>query len=140
MGEMESSAARGCGDEPLGGVRDWECEWTAKRRMEDAVTPAMSVIVGILISVAFTLGGRWVQLHPERVVPKGWFVGPNTFGARLFRGRMAVLGTFAVFVATWIAISSILSLFAFSSVILWWEAQLLSAAAGQVLQSTFEEK
>lgn len=54
-------------------------------------------IVPILILVRLVLLGRWMQLHPESVVPKGLFTGKNTVGARLFRGQIAVIGTLAVF-------------------------------------------
>jgi hypothetical protein len=55
------------------------------------------IIVGILLSPAFALVGRWIQLHPEKIVPTGRFMGPDSIGARLFRVLVAVIGTIAVF-------------------------------------------
>jgi membrane associated rhomboid family serine protease len=88
------------------------------------------MIVGVLVPIAFALGGRWIQLHPERVVPKGQFVGPNSFGARLFRGQIFFVGTFGVFGGTWMAVHSILWLLTFGSIGLGWAAQLLGVCAG----------
>lgn len=58
------------------------------------------IIVGILLSPAFALVGRWIQLHPEKIVHHGQFMGPDTIGARLFRVHVAVIGTIAVFGGT----------------------------------------
>jgi len=65
----------------------------------------------MILFALFALGGRWAQLHPERIVSKGFFIGPNTFGARAFRFEVAALGTFAVFggaqAITFILLSSV---------------------------------
>jgi membrane associated rhomboid family serine protease len=84
----------------------------------------------IVLAVGFGLGGRWIQLYPERVVPKGYFVGPNTLGARLFRAQMVVLGGFMVLGGTWIALSSTLSLVSFGSSIVVWFGQIIGVTAG----------
>jgi hypothetical protein len=55
------------------------------------------VLIGVPLSIAFASLGRWLLLHPERLVPKGQFMGPNTFGARLFRLQVTAVGTLAVF-------------------------------------------
>lgn len=86
--------------------------------------------VAALLSAVIALGGRWVQLYPERVVPKGHFTGPNTRGARLFRIQIAILGTFAVFAGTCSAVFSLLSLLIFGSESLGWIAQLMGVVAG----------
>ena len=65
-------------------------------------------IVLIVMFVGCALGGRWVQLHPEKIAPKGWFVGENSFGARLLRAQATVTGGFAVFIGTTFALSTVL--------------------------------
>ncbi len=87
-------------------------------------------LIGVLLSAVFALGGRWIQFYPERLVPKGQFVGPDTRGARLYRIQAAVLGTFMVFAGTWGAIFSLLSLLGSGSVLLAWIGHLLGMAAG----------
>jgi len=88
--------------------------------------PALAAI----FSALFAFVGRWIQLYPERTVPKGQFVGPNTLGARLFRIQMAILGTFMVFGGTTGAVFSVLSLLTFSSVRLEVSAKLVGVVAG----------
>jgi membrane associated rhomboid family serine protease len=90
-------------------------------------------VVAPLIYAAFAIGGRWIQLCPERVVPKGYFTGANTTGARFFRVQIAILGTFAVFAGTWLAVFSLLSLLTFGSSSLGWIAQLMGIVAGIVV-------
>ncbi|MGA8867113.1 MAG: hypothetical protein WB510_09100 [Candidatus Sulfotelmatobacter sp.] len=90
---------------------------------------AVPVVAAILFAV-FAFVGRWIQLHPERTVPKGQFVGPNTFGARLFRGQMAILGTFMVFGGSTAAVFSIFSLLTFGSVRFEVFAKLIGVIAG----------
>ena len=89
----------------------------------------MSIVAAILFAL-FALGGRWIQLHRERTVPKGQFVGPNTLGARLFRAQVAILGTFMVFGGTTAAVFSLLSLLTSASVRLGLLAKLIGAVAG----------
>jgi hypothetical protein len=90
---------------------------------------AVPVVAAILFAV-FALAGRWIQLHPERTVPKGQFVGPNTLGARLFRAQMAILGTFMVFGGTTASVYSLLSLLTSASVRLELLAKLIGVFAG----------
>lgn len=52
---------------------------------------------------------RWVQLHPEKIVMKGYFSGENSLGARFFRGYVVVAGSFFVVVG----VSQTLSLLIF---------------------------
>ena len=87
-------------------------------------------IVAAILFALFALAGRWIQLHPERTVPKGQFVGPNTRGARLLRAQMAILGTFMVFGGTTAAVFSLLSLLTSASVRLELMAKLIGAVAG----------
>jgi len=68
---------------------------------------------------AFALAGRWIQLYPERVVPKGQFIGTDSRGARLYRIQIAVLGTCIVFGGTWFAISSLFLLSSGSALVVW---------------------
>ncbi len=89
-------------------------------------------IVVCLLSAAFALFGRWIQLHPEKIVPTGQFMGPDTIGARLFRVQVAVVGTIAVFGGTYGALHSLLQFTAFGSVVLDWIMVLVAAATGIV--------
>jgi len=103
------------------------------RQLANLSVPGRMLAVLILAAIlfaAFALGGRWIQLHPERTVPKGHFVGPNTLGARLFRAQIAILGTFMVFAGTTAAIFSLLSLLTSASVRLELMAKLIGAVAG----------
>jgi hypothetical protein len=88
------------------------------------------LVLAAVFFALFALGGRWIQLHPERVVPKGQFVGPNTAGARLFRLQIALLGTFIVFGGTAASVSSLLSLVTFGSVPMELTAKLIGVVAG----------
>lgn len=99
---------------------------------------SMPVLAAILFAV-FAFGGRWIQLHPERTVPKGQFVGPDTFGARFFRAQMAVLGTFMVFDGTTAVVFSLLSLLTAASVRLELLAKLIGVVAG-VLAAIYVRK
>jgi hypothetical protein len=92
----------------------------------------MSVVpvVAAIFFVVFALGGRWIQHHPERTVPKGHFVGANTLGARLFRAQVAILGTFMVFGGTTGAVFSLLSLLTPASLRLELFAKLIGVVAG----------
>lgn len=87
-------------------------------------------IFSMICAAAFALFGRWLQLHPEKLVPAGHFIGPHTFGARLFRLQVAFLGTFAVFGGITGALYTLLQFATFGSVVLGWIALLLSIAAG----------
>ena len=81
---------------------------------------ACMLIVVSLLSAAFALLGRWIQLHREKIVPTGHFMGPDTLGARLFRVQIAVIGTIAVFGGTYGALYGLLQLATFGSVALGW--------------------
>ena len=89
-------------------------------------------VIGVLISIIFALGGRWIQLYPERLVPKGQFIGPDSIGARFCRAQAAVLGTFMVLAGTWFAISSLASLLSFGSALVFWIGHLVGVAAGVI--------
>lgn len=95
------------------------------------MSPFMQIVFSIL-SAAFALFGRWIQLHPEKIVPSGQFMGPDTRGARLFRVQVAVIGTIAVFGGTCGALSSLLQPATFHSVALGWIMVLTAVAAGVV--------
>jgi hypothetical protein len=75
----------------------------------------LTVIIGVPLSVAFAFLGRWFLLHPEKLAPKGQFMGPDTLGARLFRLQVTAVGTFAVFFGAFGAIFSALLWIAFFS-------------------------
>jgi hypothetical protein len=77
-----------------------------------------------------SLGGRWVQLYPERLVPKGHFVGPDTRGARFYRTQMAFLGTFMVVAGTCGAVLSLISLLRLAPGLVTFIATLVGLAAG----------
>lgn len=89
-------------------------------------------LIGVLISAIFALGGRWIQLYPERLVPKGQFSGPDSRGARLYRIQVSVLGAFMVFGGTWSAISSLAYLLSFGSVVVFWIGSLTGIIAGVI--------
>lgn len=66
-------------------------------------------IITILLSSAAAWLGRWIQLHPERILPKGHFAADSA-AARIYRVQIACMGSFAVFAGTWSAVLSILTL------------------------------
>ena len=87
-------------------------------------------IVAIVFFTLFAFGGRWIQLRPERVVPKGQFTGPNSLGARLFRLQIALVGTFIVFAGTAAAVYSLISVMTFRSRPLEVISRLICVAVG----------
>jgi len=91
----------------------------------------MQIVVSLL-SAAFALFGRWIQLHPEKIVPTGQFMGPDSVGARLFRLQVAVIGTIAVFGGTYGALNGFLQFATFGSVALGWTMVLTAVATGIV--------
>ena len=93
---------------------------------------AFMQIVASLLLAAFALFGRWIQLHPEKIVPTGHFMGPDTLGARLFRVQVAVIGTIAVFAGTYGALHGLLQFATFGFVALGWIMALTAAAMGVV--------
>jgi hypothetical protein len=66
-------------------------------------------VLTILLSSAAALLGRWIQLHPEKILPKGHFEADSTT-ARIYRVQIAVMGSFAVFAGTWSVVLNILAL------------------------------
>ena len=103
--------------------------WVSRGPYRRVEFKTVRVIAAILFA-GFSLGGRWIQLHPERIVTKGQFVGPDTRGARLFRAQMAILGTFVVFGGTTAAVFSLLSLVIPASVRFEVIAELIGGVAG----------
>jgi hypothetical protein len=89
-------------------------------------------VIGVFISVFFAFGGRWILLHPERLVSKGQFTGPDSPGARLYRIQALVVGTGMVFGGTSMAVSSLASLLSFGSAVMLWMGSLLGIAAGVI--------
>jgi hypothetical protein len=87
-------------------------------------------LAAIFIGVA--LLGRWIQLHPEKVVPEGMFQGPNSSGARLIRLLLAVVGSFAVWGGTTGALNVLLSPLSRRSEILSWIVMAVAVSAGIV--------
>ncbi len=65
--------------------------------------------ITILLSSAAALLGRWIQLHPEKILPKGHFAADSAT-ARIYRVQIACMGSFAVFAGTWSAVLNILTL------------------------------
>jgi hypothetical protein len=63
-------------------------------------------VLTILLSSAAALLGRWIQLHPEKILPRGHFAG-NSVSARVYRVQIACMGSFAVFAGTWSAVLNI---------------------------------
>jgi hypothetical protein len=92
--------------------------------------PLLGILVAVPLFSLFALLGRWVQLHPEKIVSKGHFAGENTFGARLFRIQVACLGTFIVFCGTWCALFALLHVFTFDSVVLQGIVQFAAIGGG----------
>ena len=87
-------------------------------------------IVRLTVPILFVLGGRWIQLNPERTVPKGYFTGSNTLGARIHRFQIAALGTFAVFAGTTGTVFSIVSPLAFAPAALGWMTRVTGIMFG----------
>jgi hypothetical protein len=78
--------------------------------------PWFQIFVGIPASTAFAFLGRWLQLHPERMIWKELCAGPNTWAARLFKFQVIFVGSFALFFGTFGAIFfMLLSMFTFDS-------------------------
>jgi membrane protein implicated in regulation of membrane protease activity len=75
-------------------------------------------IIALLMFVALALGGRWMQLHPEKIVPKGWLVSEKSFGAKLLHAEATVIGGFAVFLGTTFGLSTVLQLLTFGHAVL----------------------
>lgn len=90
------------------------------------------VIVQTLLFVGFALVGRWLQLHPEKVFPQGWFTSENAFGARLSRAEATVIGIFAVFGGTYFALYTALQPVASRSEVLSWVVVCVSFISGLV--------
>src|SRR3954454_25395095 len=65
-------------------------------------------IISILILVTVALFGRWVQMHPGRIVGEGMFPARDSLGARSFRGVVAFLGSCAVFAGVYGALWNVL--------------------------------
>lgn len=84
-----------------------------------------------VVSVGFAMLGRWIQLHPERVVPKGYFTSVDSLGARVFRLQITLLGCFMVFGGVAACINLIASPWSRRS-LLGWIAILLAYASGVV--------
>ena len=92
--------------------------------------PDVGPILSVPIAALFGLLGRWIQLHPERIVPKGQFVGRDSSGARLFRAQVVLVGTLMVFGGTFGVIVSLLSLLTFRSLVLQLLARLIGLVVG----------
>jgi len=60
-------------------------------------------VLTVLLSLAAALLGRWIQLHPERILPRGHFA-EDSAPARFYRVQIAVMGSFAIFAGTWSAV------------------------------------
>jgi hypothetical protein len=60
-------------------------------------------ILTILLSSAAAWLGRWIQLHPEKILPQGHFAEDSTT-AHIYRIQIACMGSFAVFAGTWSAV------------------------------------
>ena len=64
------------------------------------VTLVAMPLLTILLSSAAALLGRWIQLHPEKILPRGHFA-EDSVRARVYRVQIACMGSFAVFAGTW---------------------------------------
>lgn len=58
------------------------------------------IVIQVLLCAGFAAVGRWMQLHQEKVFPKGHFVAVDSWGAKLGRAQVALVGSFAVFAGT----------------------------------------
>lgn len=63
-------------------------------------------IVTILLSSAAAWLGRWIQLHPEKILPQGHFAADSAT-ARIYRVQIACVGSFAVLAGTWSAVLNV---------------------------------
>jgi hypothetical protein len=66
-------------------------------------------VLTILLSSAAALLGRWIQLHPEKILPQGHFAEDST-SARLYRIQISCMGSLAVFAGTWSAVLNVCTL------------------------------
>ncbi len=89
-------------------------------------------VIATIFSAAFALAGRWLQLHPERVFPEGFFTGQSTLGARVGRAQIVLLGTFMVAAGTFFAIIALVIALPFHSDVLLWTAIAAGSMAGLV--------
>ena len=89
----------------------------------------LSALLFAFFAALFGLVGRWIQLHPERIVPKGQFVGRDSAGARLFRAQVVLVGSFMVFAGTFGLVSFLLSILTFRSAV----SQLLARLTGLIV-------
>jgi hypothetical protein len=80
-------------------------------------------ILQILLSLIFGFGllywGRWIQLHPEKLTRQGSYAGVNTFGARLFRAQVLVMGVGLLFGGTFLLLGGLAYLVFRSDASLW---------------------
>ena len=76
----------------------------------------MKLIV-IVVWAAVALGARWFRLHPEKIIPKGYFVSFNCPTARMFRVMAALIGSFFVIGGVMGAISSLFNLLTISPIV-----------------------
>ncbi len=88
------------------------------------------IVVVVVVCTTFALGGRWVQLHPEKIVPKGYFVSINCPTARLFRIVVPLMGGFFVVGAIWVATSSLLGLLTTNPTVLNWVVPVIGIVIG----------
>src|SRR3954470_3453247 len=93
----------------------------------------MTTIISVLMFGAFALLGRWLQLHPEKVIPEGAFISEETKGAKLARAQVVVVGIFAVVLGTAFALYSVLELVTFGHWTLSLLAVLIAGVAGVIV-------
>jgi hypothetical protein len=54
-------------------------------------------VAAFLFFVGWSLAGKWILLHPDRVFPEGLFTGPSSLGARIARFETTLVAMFMVF-------------------------------------------
>ena len=86
-------------------------------------------LIALVLSGAWGLAGRWILLHPDRVVPKDLFSSHESLSARVGRAEITFVGTFMVFAG---AVGTVF----YTAVLLRspeWVAQFVAVAVGSYI-------
>jgi hypothetical protein len=91
----------------------------------------MTLIV-IAALAAVVLGARWLEIHPESIVPKGHFASFNSPSARLFRVVVSFMGSFFIVFGVWGTVLTLRNLASVNSVALNLVAHVVGMSLGLV--------
>jgi len=97
------------------------------------------VLIQIVMFAGSAALGRWMQLRPEKVFPRGTFISAASWGARLGRAQITLVGTVAVLGGATFGLRALLGMIPFHStiveVVMW-----IIAFAGGILAAVFVRK